>query len=90
MEIALWIIGIHVFELVGIGIYLLIQKNDKLTNIIRNQSQFIDNISFISSQLNETLGKISDKVYVDGDPELQQTFEELKEFRTLLDSLSKN
>lgn len=89
MEIALWVIGIHLFEALGVILYLLFRKNSALEKIIAEQNQYIDAMSYVSSQLSSSLSKINDKMYVNGDEELEQIFEQVKEFKTILDDFSK-
>ena len=89
MEIALWIIGIHLVELAIFLGYLLIQKNKKLENVIYEQNQYIEGSSFILSQLDDTLSRINEKMYVDGDPELEELFEKIKEYKNIINEFSK-
>jgi hypothetical protein len=89
MEIALWIIGIHLVELAIFLGYLLIQKNKKLENVIYEQNQYIEGSSFILSQLDNTLSRINEKMYVDGDPELEELFEKIKEYKNIINEFSK-
>lgn len=89
MEIALWVIGIHLVELAIFLGYLLIQKNKKLENVIYEQNQYIESSSFILSQLDDTLSRINEKMYVDGDPELEELFERIKEYKNMINDFSK-
>jgi len=88
MEILLWVVGIHLVELIGFGAYLLIKKNSQLEKIIVQQNQYIEAISFITSQLNGSLNKIDEAAYIEADSELEQVFEQVKELNSLLEEVS--
>ena len=88
MEILLWVVGIHLVELIGFGAYLLIKKNSQLEKIIVQQNQYIEAISFITSQLNGSLNKIDEAAYIEADSELEQVFEQVKELNSLLEEIS--
>lgn len=88
MEILLWVVGIHLVELIGFGVYLLINKNKRLERIILSQNQYVESISYITSQLNASLNKIDEATYVEADPQLEEVFEQLKELNSVLEEIS--
>jgi len=88
MEIFLWVLGIHLIELLGIGIYFLIRKNLTLERVVTQQQQYIENIDFVTSQLISNLSKINERVYVDGDTELEEVFTSVSELKELLENIS--
>ena len=47
METLLWVVGIHLLELVGLGCFILIRKSNKLENVVMQQQQYIDVIFLI-------------------------------------------
>ena len=89
MEIFLWVLGIHLIELLGIGIFLLIRKNNTLEAIVAQQQSYIENLDFISSQLISSLSKIDERMYVESDAELEEVFKDISELRELLENISK-
>lgn len=89
MEIFLWVLGIHLVELLGLGFFILIKKNITLENILTQQQQYIENINFISSQLTSSLSKIDERMYVDGNVELEEVFKDISELKELLEDISK-
>ena len=42
-----WLIGIHVAELIAVGIFLLIRRNNVLEKAVTQQQQYLDAISII-------------------------------------------
>ena len=51
METALWIAGIHLAELLAIGIFLIIRKNRQLEQILIQQQEQINALDFLFSKL---------------------------------------
>jgi hypothetical protein len=88
MEIILWVIGIHLFELLGFGVFLLVKKNILLEKTLVEQKEYMDAMSFIASQLSTSLAKLDERMYVEGDAELEEVFEQIKEFKSIIDEVS--
>ena len=87
MEIVLWVIGIHLLEIVGILGFLLIRKNQKLEEIIVNQQQQLEAISILINKMDEDFKQLDDKIWIEGDGELQAVFREMKDIQNILNSL---
>jgi hypothetical protein len=87
MEIALWIAGIHLAELLAIGIFLIIRKNRQLEQILVQQQEQINALDFLFSKLTTSLSAIDEKVWVEGDEELGEVFNDIKEIKDALNSL---
>ena len=88
MEIVLWVIGVHLLELLGFGAFLLVKKNVLLEKTLVEQKEYIDAMSFIASQLSTSLAKLDERMYVEGDAELEEVFEQIKEFKSIIDEVS--
>lgn len=88
MEMFLWILGVHLIELIGIGIFFLIKKNSNLEKVVNQQQQHIENLDFITSQLISNLSKIDERAHVEGDAELGEIFRNTIELRELLKTIS--
>ena len=84
----LWILGVHLIELIGIGIFFLIKKNSNLEKVVNQQQQHIENLDFITSQLISNLSKIDERAHVEGDAELEEIFRNTVELRELLKTIS--
>ena len=87
MEIVLWVIGIHLLEIVGVLGFLLIRKNQKLEEIIENQQQQLDAISALIGKMDDDFKQLDGKMWVGEDEELQTIFNEMKEVQNVLSSL---
>jgi hypothetical protein len=89
MEIFLWVLGIHLIELLGVGVFFLIKKNIALEKIATQQQQYINDVDFVVSQLISNLSKIDQRVYVDGDSELEEIFANINDLKGFLENISK-
>lgn len=89
MEVALWVAGIHIVELLAIGIFFIVRKNRKLEEIVIQQQEQINTLDFLFSKLSNSLGSLDEKVWVEGDEELGEIFQNIKEVKDTLDSLYK-
>jgi hypothetical protein len=87
METVLWVVGIHLLELLAIGIFLVIRKNNKLEKIIVEQEQYIDTLNILYSRLNESLNSLDEKVWIEGDSELSEVFKSIKEIKDTIGSI---
>jgi hypothetical protein len=87
METALWIAGIHLVELLAIGIFLIVRKNIRLEQILIQQQEQITALDFLFSKLTTSLSAIDEKVWVEGDEELGEVFNDIKEIKDTLNSL---
>lgn len=88
METVLWVIGIHLIELLGVAGYFLISKNTKLTNALASQQQYIDSLSIVMNQLTESLSALDQHVWVQEDEELKTIFSNVKEIQVILKEIS--
>jgi hypothetical protein len=87
MSVLLWVLGIHLAELLGVVIFLLIRKNSKLEQIAISQQQQLDAISLLIGKMNDSFGQLDSRVWVGEDEELQTIFNEMKEIQSVLNSL---
>jgi hypothetical protein len=88
MEVLLWVLGIHVTELAGILIFFLLRRNKILENTISKQQQYLDTIDIVLSRLDDSLGQIDERMWVEGDEELQSIFTQVKEIKSIISSIS--
>jgi hypothetical protein len=89
MEVVLWVAGVHIVELLAIGIFFIIRKNKKLEEVIVQQQEQINTLDFLFSKLTTSLSAIDDKVWVEGDSELSEVFQDIKGIKETLESLYK-
>jgi len=90
MNIVLWVLGIHLIELMLIGGYLLIRKNKILEETVASQQQYIDAISIIVNDSSETIKQLDAKGAFESDDEVGTFFRNLKEIQRVLDQFNLN
>ena len=88
MEIFLWVILIHVIELILIAGYLLISKNNKLEKALISQQQYIDAISIIIEDSNTTIQELDNRGAFEADDEVGTFFRNIKEIQTVLNQFN--
>jgi hypothetical protein len=87
METVLWVLLIHIVELVAIGIFFIIRKNNKLEQAIIQQQQYIDTLNILFNNLTDSLDKVDEKVWVNEDEELAEVFKNISEINKTINSL---
>jgi len=88
MTIALWVIGIHLLELILIGGYLLIRKNQALEKTIIEQQRYIDAISIVIEDSNSTIQQLDARGAFESDDEVGTFFRNLKEIQSVLNQFN--
>jgi hypothetical protein len=88
MTIALWVILVHIVELVGIGVYLLIRKNNLLERTVVSQQQYLDAISIIIGESNTKLKELDALGAFQADDEVGTFFTNLKEIQDTLNQFN--
>lgn len=84
MMIAFWVILIHIIEVIGVAVYLLISKNNKLEKAVIEQQQYIDAISIIIEDSNSTIQMLDNRGAFEADDEVGTFFRNLKEIQNVL------
>ncbi len=59
-----------------------------LERTLVEQREYINAISYVASQLTVSLSKIDERTYIEADPELEEVFEQIKEFKAVLEEIS--
>jgi hypothetical protein len=88
MEVLLWVLGIHITELAGVLIFFLLRRNKILENTISKQQQYLDTVDIVLSRLDDSLGQIDERMWIEGDEELQSIFTQVKEVKSIISSIS--
>jgi hypothetical protein len=88
MSIVLWVIGIHLVEIMLIGGYLLVRKNNALEKVVADQQQYIDAVSIIINDSSETIKQLDSRGAFESDDEVGTFFKNLKEIQTILDQFN--
>jgi hypothetical protein len=88
MITALWVVLIHVIELIIFGGYLLIKKASKYEKIIMEQQQYIDAISIVIADSSNTINELDSKGAFEADDEVGTFFRNLKEIQNVLNQFN--
>ena len=88
MTTLLWVVLIHVIELILIASYLLVSKNTKLEKLLVNQQQYIDAISIVIEDSNVTIQELDSRGAFEADDEVGTFFRNLKEIQTILNQFN--
>jgi len=88
MVTALWVISIHLLELLLIGGYLLIRKNNTLEKVVSDQQQYIDAISIIIVDSSNTIQQLDNRGAFESDDEVGTFFRNIKEIQNVLDQFN--
>jgi len=83
-----WLIGIHVIELIVIGIFLLIRRNNALEKAVTQQQQYLDAISIIIQNSQEKLEELDVMGAFKSDDEVGTFFKNLKEIQDILNEFN--
>jgi hypothetical protein len=84
MQIVLWVILVHVIEIIGIAGYLIVRKNNKLEKALIEQQQYIDAISIIIEDSANTIQELDNRGAFEADDEVGTFFRNLKEIQNVL------
>ena len=84
----LWVVLIHVIELILVLGYLLISKNNKLEKTLINQQQYIDAISIVIEDSQVTIQELDSRGAFEADDEVGTFFRNLKEIQSILNQFN--
>ena len=88
MNIVLWVILVHVIEVIGIAGYLIIRKNSKLEKMVNSQQQYIDAISIVIENSANTIQELDNRGAFEADDEVGTFFRNLKEIQNVLNTFN--
>lgn len=88
MQIVLWVILVHVIEIIGIAGFLIIRKNSKLEKVIESQQQYIDAISIVIDDSANTIQELDSRGAFEADDEVGTFFKNLKEIQNVLNQFN--
>jgi hypothetical protein len=77
-----WIIIIHLVEIIGIGIFLLLRRNNALEKAVTEQQQYIDAISIVIADGDRRLRELDTMGAFEADDEVGNFFQNLREIQT--------
>jgi hypothetical protein len=85
--VVLWILGIHLVELLIILFILLIRKNMKLEEVVISQQNQLNAYSILINKMDESFNKIDTKIWINEDAEIKATFDNMKEIQEMLSNV---
>jgi len=80
----IWVVVIHLVELIGIGIFLLIRRNNALEKAVIQQQQYVDAISIIIENSQQKLEELDTMGAFKADDEVGTFFKNLAEIQSIL------
>jgi hypothetical protein len=83
-----WILGIHVVEIIIVGIFLLIRRNFALEKAVKDQQQYMDAISIIVANSDAKLKELDVMGAFQADDEVGTFFTNLKEIQDILSEVN--
>ena len=83
-----WVIIIHLIELVAIGIFLLIRRNNALEKAVTEQQQYIDAISIVIADGDRRLRELDTMGAFEADDEVGNFFQNLREIQTTINQFN--
>ena len=88
MNVVLWVILVHIIEVIGIAGYLIIRKNTKLEKALIEQQQYIDAISIVIEDSANTIQELDNRGAFEADDEVGTFFRNLKEIQNVLNQFN--
>jgi hypothetical protein len=82
MAVWLWVVIIHLIELIAIGIFFLIRRNNALEKAVTDQQQYIDAISIVIDDGDRRLRELDTMGAFEADDEVGTFFQNLREIQT--------
>jgi hypothetical protein len=79
-----WVIIIHLVEIIGIGIFLLLRRNNALEKAVTEQQQYIDAISIVIADGDRRLRELDTMGAFEADDEVGTFFQNLREIQTTI------
>jgi hypothetical protein len=79
-----WVLIIHLIEIIGIGIFLLIRRNSALEKAVTEQQQYIDAISIVVADGDRRLRELDTMGAFEADDEVGNFFQNLREIQTTI------
>jgi hypothetical protein len=83
-----WLIGIHLIEIIAVGIFLLIRRNNVLEKAVTEQQQYIDAISIIIANSDAKLRELDTLGAFQADDEVGTFFTNLREIQEVINQFN--
>lgn len=83
-----WVIGIHAIELIAVGLFFLVRRNNVLEKAVIQQQQHLDAIIIIIENSQQKLEELDSMGAFKSDDEVGTFFRNLKEMQDLLNEFN--
>lgn len=80
----IWVLVIHLIELVVIGLFFLIRRNNALEKAVTSQQEYIDAISIVISDGDRRLRELDTMGAFEADDEVGTFFQNLREIQNTI------
>jgi hypothetical protein len=84
----IWVVGIHAIELIAVGLFFLIRRNNTLEKAVIQQQQHLDAISIIIQNSQQKLEELDSMGAFKSDDEVGTFFRNLKEIQDVLNEFN--
>jgi hypothetical protein len=84
----IWVLGIHAVELIAVGLFFLIRRNNMLEKAVIQQQQHLDAISIIIQNSQQKLEELDSMGAFKSDDEVGTFFRNLKEIQDVLNEFN--
>ena len=84
MVIALWVLVIHLIEIIAIGVFLLIRRNNVLEKAVSEQQEYITAIGILAADSETKIRELDTLGAFEADDEVGIFFTNLREIQTLV------
>jgi len=84
----IWLIVVHVIEIVIVGAFLLIRRNNALEKAVTQQREFIDAISIIVNNSDQKLKELDTLGAFQADDEVGIFFQNLREIQNIINDFN--
>jgi hypothetical protein len=84
----IWVVGIHAIELIAVGVFLLVRRNNALEKAVTQQQQHLDAISIIIQNSQQKLEELDPIGAFKSDDEVGTFFRNLKEIQDVLNEFN--
>ena len=80
----LWLIIIHVVELIAVGVFFIVRRNNALESAVTRQQEYIDAISIIIANSDAKLKELDIQGAFEADDEVGTFFTNLRDIQNII------
>jgi hypothetical protein len=84
----LWLIIIHVVELIAVGVFFIVRRNNALESAVTRQQEYIDAISIIIANSDAKLRELDIQGAFEADDEVGTFFTNLRDIQNIISNFN--